>query len=390
MTEGRSVPGLVRVLLLAAMLGACPAVIAPPALAQNEPGTAQSGGTARTETPTADLSRQSKGEQDEDPRKWWQLRWLGTLTDSFCKERAPLTAVLTIAVLVLLFVGVSALTTRHLFARRINRVEDEARKALRKDPEDSLTLDDLPGELERFRKQVAGLTAENIDLCKQNDRRKEQIDEQEQELAIARAALPKEPDGPEARLANAGRTAIREALACFDRLGADRDFKSLDGTLNIRDALAAVDSLLEKVAKGTSADAAAVTAALRAGELDTVLTLAGFLDVYFPMQDDWYAAGRAVTAVEALIRSMLARERVEVYAVRPLSRLRSHREGAEPYDRRNIHDIEPVRRAVTDQAPYVSGDDLLVIDCSAPGWIIAGGESSPPLLSLYNAATWSS
>jgi hypothetical protein len=382
------VPGLVRVLLLATMIGASPAMIATMALAENEQTSTQkaTAGQPRETTSQEAPVPAPRNDEQTDPRRWWHLQWLGNLQDG-----APLTAaLLVIIVLLLLLTGLPVVATwyvtRRAFAKRIDRVETAARNAFGKE---ALTLDHIVQEAQEWDEQrLADLANENENLSRENRQYQEQNKTLAQQLAIVQNAQPKEADGPDARLANAGRTAIKEARACFDRLEADPDFKSLDGTLNVGDALGAADSLLEKVAKG-DAGAAALTAALRAGELDTVLTLAGFLDVYYPTQDDWYAAGRAVTAIEALIRSILTHEQVEIYGVRPLSRLRSPREGAAPHDRRNIQEIERVRRAVTDQAPFVSGDDLLVIDCSAPGYIIAGIESTPPQLSLYNPVTWS-
>jgi hypothetical protein len=306
-------------------------------------------------------------------------------------DEEAIAALVTLVVLSLIISGILAMIALYFAARWMDSFEEKARAASGKE---ELPLRDIPKQLTLFRDELAAWTSDYRRLQRENADLRVRLDTQQKQLTaggsamLGESAAPREASGPEAQLANAGRAAITEAKIYFGRLAADQDFKSLDRELEVSKWLATADALLAQVASGKSAGAAELTKALRDGELDTVLTLAGFLDAYFPMEDNWYGAGRAVAALEALIRSILAREEIEIYAVRPLSRLASHHEGAKVIDHRNVRDIERVHRAVAQQATHVSGKDLLVIDCWAPGWVMASGDSLPPRLSLYNQADW--
>jgi hypothetical protein len=206
--------------------------------------------------------------------------------------------------------------------------------------------------------------------------------------APGNGTVSRAPSEPLHRLSEAGRAIAAEALTCFAELESDKTFAKLNEVGKLRDAVTSADAKFKRLCEGDlTPDDDPVRIALSGGFND-ILTLSSLIEVYFSDQDDWYEMCRVMSALEEFTRLLLARYGVEVYVVKPLTRLFPYRGDKETEDIRGIKKLDAVRAAVGKQAATINQGEALIVDCLAPGFIIRGAGSTPPRMCFYNPSAW--
>ncbi|MFO1168579.1 MAG: hypothetical protein U1E19_10775 [Rhodoblastus sp.] len=168
-------------------------------------------------------------------------------------------------------------------------------------------------------------------------------------------------------------------------LADDADYVELAATLRLDSAYRKLETLLAQDASARRGD---FLPALKRGDLDLPITLPLLLDAYYPPEGAWYRAARAASAVDALLRAALARDAVEIFVVRPLTRVRSRASEANAFDVRNIRSLARAQQGVRKIASLLAPGEDLVVDCIAPGYVAPGRGSNPPRLTYYNPSAW--
>jgi hypothetical protein len=190
------------------------------------------------------------------------------------------------------------------------------------------------------------------------------------------------------QLGLAGSTIAGEALACLDQLESNRNFVELNEVAKIRDAVVGVNAKFKRLMEDNLTSEDDPVAILSAGGFNGILTICPLIDAYFSDQDDWYEMCRLLSALSEFTKVLLARYGVEVYVVKPLTRLGNYRGEKNTQDIRGIKKLVAVRAAVNRQAAIMRPGEALIVDCVAPGIIYTGGGSIPPTISFYNPSAW--
>jgi len=190
------------------------------------------------------------------------------------------------------------------------------------------------------------------------------------------------------RLARAGRIVASESLATLKELQSDAEFAAVERVLKLCEVVIQLDAKLARLSEGDPTPDELPTAILRAGGFDNLLTATPFLEAYFSDQEDWYEAIKAISALEAITRLLLARHGIEIYVVKPLTRLSGYRGVEETLDLRGIKQLDAVVKAIQKHGSVLNRGELLVIDCLAPGFIIPTVGSKHPRMCFYNPSAW--
>ena len=212
----------------------------------------------------------------------------------------------------------------------------------------------------------------------------EMVLEQERKIKELQAAPSASADSS---LSTALSIACKEAALAFDALADDKDYRDLAATLPIEQSYHKLDRLLQDDVAARARDCD-LWPALTRGDLDLPITLPALLEAYCPGEGAWYRATRAAAAVDALLRAALAKSAIEIFVVRPLTRVRSRASDASAFDVRGIRRLGRAKAAVSKVAANLQPGEDLVVDCSAPGYVAAGRGSSPPRLTYYNPSAW--
>jgi hypothetical protein len=158
---------------------------------------------------------------------------------------------------------------------------------------------------------------------------------------------------------------------------------SLSMEVNLVEAIKA----LERAAKATEGDSGLVQQ-LERGELDELLTIGPFLSAYFPSTPELGVVPAALAAVNQLVSFILAGDKVSIRIQRPLSVVEIGTPGTEPFDRRQIRLVASIRERAAREARTLGEGQLLVVDCTSPGWTAPGRATREPRSTIFDPASW--
>jgi hypothetical protein len=127
---------------------------------------------------------------------------------------------------------------------------------------------------------------------------------------------------------------------------------------------------------------------LERGELDELLTIGPLLNAYFPANAELGIVPAALAAVNRLVCFILATCEVTIRIQRPLSIVDVGTPGIEPFDRREVRRVEPIRERAAREARTLAEGKLLVVDCTRPGWSAPGKTSREPRSTIFDPASW--
>jgi hypothetical protein len=249
-----------------------------------------------------------------------------------------------------------------------NRIE-AARKALAREfGSDFASLEQGMEQLARYMNEAAGRV----------ERYQRTIDE-----------MQASPGPRPASIALALSMACDEATKAMDALSDDADYRELSDVIPVASCFRRLGGMLEAGAE--SAVGKVLWTALSQGDLDAPLTLPVLLEAYYPSDGAWGLAQRAAGAVEALLRLALARDSVETFVVKPLTRVRGRGTDLSDgglFDTRKIRTLSRAKTAVGKIAASLQPGEHLIVDCRAPGFVSPTRGASPPILTYYNPSAW--
>jgi hypothetical protein len=181
---------------------------------------------------------------------------------------------------------------------------------------------------------------------------------------------------------------VRRVVEVLRNYGSsNRLMMQLNASLSLEANLVEAVAALEKGASSAEGDSELVQQ-LERGELDELLTVGPLLSAYFPSNQELGIVPAALAAVNQLVTFILAQEKVTVKIQSPLSVVEIGTPGIEPFDRRQIRLVEPVRERAARQARTLGEGQLLVVDCTRPGWTAPGRAAREPRSTIFDPASW--
>jgi hypothetical protein len=181
---------------------------------------------------------------------------------------------------------------------------------------------------------------------------------------------------------------VRRVVEVLRNYGSsNRLMTQLNASLSLEANLVEAVAALEKGASSAEGGSELVQQ-LERGELDELLTVGPLLSAYFPSSQELGIVPAALAAVNQLVTFILAQEKVTIKIQSPLSVVEIGTPGIEPFDRRQIRLVEPVRERAARQARTLGDGQLLVVDCTRPGWTAPGRAAREPRSTIFDPASW--
>jgi hypothetical protein len=274
-------------------------------------------------------------------------------------DSLPLIVVIFLIVFILLAIGFLILLMDDLRSRRrIATAEAFLASAFRLD---GLRLETVP---EQFREL---------------DRRTADLMREFQELQRAQKVLPRSGGSSFVGIL----TQLQgQALAEIAKLADSPDFKEIDGTLGIQNALAQFGSHCAQLGREANLSRAMLTALESRDTWNAVLTLPAILGVYFE-NDPLRPLIWGLRAIDYVLRAAFLSFDVEIIVFRPLT-------SVDPADAtrakdapRNLALLPGVRQRATEAARAIPERSAIVMDCFAPGWNSSKIGRRAPRFTIY-------